>query len=278
LAWDETRRIVVARRWHRPKISALMVTGRCLERYSLTRVAIDCFFDQTWPNKELVIVNHGPWSLTQFMSQERKALVNEVMVYRPEEMTLGDLRNLSMDVASGEWLIQWDDDDWHHPLRMETQFDYADSADTINTLGWQVRCNLQARSAFYDVMPGGQHMSVFYAKDLVHRYEKLNVREDTAFFSSFARRTVIDNSPDNVPVSPFLYVRLFHTLNIWDQQHIMGGSNQDQNWNSSRVDLNEWHLAEFNEILAKYDDSLTQFNSELSIAGYEERHISNFRG
>lgn len=37
--------------------------------------------------------------------------------------TLGELRNVAVEQARGEFVATWDDDDWHHPLRLKLQFD-----------------------------------------------------------------------------------------------------------------------------------------------------------
>ena len=95
-------------------VSAIMPTGRLPGRRALSQVAIECFFRQTYPDRQLVIVNHSeePFGLED-------PRVKEVVVRRPP--TLGELRNIGLDAADGELLITWDDDDWHHPCRMEKQ-------------------------------------------------------------------------------------------------------------------------------------------------------------
>lgn len=40
---------------------------------------------------------------------------------QPEEMTLGELRNMALDLVVGEWVIQWDDDD----LELYCRFDHG---------------------------------------------------------------------------------------------------------------------------------------------------------
>jgi glycosyltransferase involved in cell wall biosynthesis len=237
--------------WTRPKVSALLLTGRCLNRYCLASVAIQCFFDQTWLNKELVIVNHGEQSLLSGLNPAQQSMVREVRIKRPEGMTIGDMRNISMDSSTGDWLIQWDDDDWHHPLRIETQMGYA-SPETIVTFNWQVRCNLLNGAAFYDKMDGGQHMSVCYPRT-THRYERLNAREDTAFFKSFSKVITIDNGPDEVPIDPFMYVRFYHGMNIWDRRHIMGGSMQNHRDDDTSVELTSYHVGLLKDVLAHYE-------------------------
>jgi len=250
-SWAVARDKVIRGLWDKPKVSALLLTGRCLNRYYLASVAVQCFFDQTWPNKELVIINHGERSLLDNLNPAQCHAVREVKMKRPEGMTIGDLRNLSMDNATGDWLIQWDDDDWHHPLRMETQMEHA-AKETVVTFNWQVRCNLLTGAAFYDKMEGGQHMSVCYPKT-THRYEKLNVREDTAFFQSFSKVVTIDNGPDEAPVDPFMYVLFYHGMNIWDRRHIMGGSTQTHKDDDASVELSSYHTGMLKGILACYE-------------------------
>lgn len=199
------------------KISALMLTGRCLERYELARVAVDCFMRQTWPNKELVIINHGELSL-----DNGDPRIREVRVTRGK-MTIGDLRNLSIENATGEWMIQWDDDDWHHPTRMANQMAVAGRR-VLSTYLWQVRANLDTGEAFFDLMPGGQHMSILFHRSVRHRYLQLNAAEDTKFKENFSEVVAIDNHPLNLRCDPFQYVRFYHGNNIWDIDHIMGGS------------------------------------------------------
>lgn len=270
--WPKHREAMLAKQFSRPKISALMLTGRCLERYPLAMVAVRCFFNQTWPNKELVIVNHGPISISSLLPIEQRVHVRELRLIRQESISLGELRNLSMDLAEGELLIQWDDDDWHHPIRMEVQArDFV--AGSVNTLGWQVRCNLDTGAAFYDFMPGGQHMSVLFEKT-AKRYEAINAREDTQFFALFDKQIVIDNNPDNVLVDPMLYVRFYHGMNIWDSRHIMGGSQQDRNDRSIDVELSSYHASRMKQICQDYAAVRAGFSEKLGLLAYRELPIS----
>ena len=38
------------------------------------------------------------------------------------KLTLGELRNLSVQYAQGEYVCQWDDDDYYSPLRLYEQY------------------------------------------------------------------------------------------------------------------------------------------------------------
>jgi len=103
-----------------PKISCLMVT---LDRLSLAKRAIRSYADQTWTNRELVIVTDGSprfrEALERYVAAARIDGVR--FVYPESRQTLGALRNLSLAEARGEIVCQWDDDDCSHPDRLRVQ-------------------------------------------------------------------------------------------------------------------------------------------------------------
>jgi len=45
----------------------------------------------------------------------------------PQSLTLGAMRNLSIEVAQGDVICQWDDDDLYHPVRLSTQYKFLSS-------------------------------------------------------------------------------------------------------------------------------------------------------
>jgi len=104
-----------------PKISCLMVT---LDRLTLARQSIRSFAQQTYPNRELVIVTDGTAAFRSALERYVQWLglenVRFVLPGGPRR-TLGALRNLAMEAASGELLCQWDDDDSNHPERLMVQ-------------------------------------------------------------------------------------------------------------------------------------------------------------
>jgi glycosyltransferase involved in cell wall biosynthesis len=112
-----------------PLISCLMVT---LDRLALAKRSIQCFADQTWPNRELVIVTDGQplfrQSLERFVAS--LGLSNVRFVDPGRRLPLGALRNLSLTHARGEIVCQWDDDDANHPerLRIQAEFMFAQKA------------------------------------------------------------------------------------------------------------------------------------------------------
>ena len=217
-AWCDLRRQIYARKFQ-PKVSALMVTGRSSGRLPFARMAVKSFLRQTWSNKELVIINHGNSKVWTGVDSR----IRESMVNKSPGVTLGDLRNRSIDTASGDWCIQWDDDDWYSDTRIENQM--ANRLDGhVTTLKWQIRCAMTDGSAFYDLMPLGQQMTVLFERSTRNRYKSIECKEDTAFMALFGTKVVcMDNGLANVSCDPSQYIRFFHGMNICDYTHVMHG-------------------------------------------------------
>ena len=77
--------------------------------------AVACFRAQTWPEKELLIVDDA--DLPSF--PEPPAGIGYVRV--PRRLTIGAKRNLACSRAQGDVVIHFDDDDWSAPQRMTDQ-------------------------------------------------------------------------------------------------------------------------------------------------------------
>ena len=189
-------------------VSAVMITGKHPERYALARVAVDCFHAQTHGKRELVIVNTGGMRLWKGEPE-----VVEIMVEQ-DGLTLGELRNRALEAARGEWVIQWDDDDWHHPERIASQLAVAEP-DAACVLGSQLRHDLASGYTCICDNAQGNDGTILHHRDTPFRYPAYARSEDTVFVKRFPRRIVMRAPPG-------LYVRLFHGRNTWGEAHIMG--------------------------------------------------------
>ncbi|WP_156458025.1 glycosyltransferase family A protein, partial [Sphingomonas sp. Leaf412] len=101
-----------------PRISCLMVTAN---RRRLAQRSIDCFLAQRYPNRELVIVDDGTEDYTPILSAVPADRLIHHRLPKDPATTLGELRNLTLDLARGELISQWDDDDWFDPARLVEQ-------------------------------------------------------------------------------------------------------------------------------------------------------------
>jgi len=211
-----------------PKISCLMVTHG---RLALARRAIRCYADQTYPNRELVIVSDDE-------SRYRRALeryvaylaLDSVRFVYPEtdQLPLGQLRNISLDAADGDIICQWDDDDCYHPERLAIQLahmldrnaracyltDHLQLLEADRALVW-VDWTLGGRSGEGQLLPG----TVMAFKDRRFRYPEtgsyVHRGEDSVFLDDLYR---------NVPVVPlsgmgYIYLYTYHGANTFSKEH-----------------------------------------------------------
>lgn len=74
----------------------------------MLREAVTCFLEQDYENKELIILNNHPVGL-------RVDLPQVTIINRPGFPTLGDCRNFLLNMAKGEFVRTWDDDDLYMP-------------------------------------------------------------------------------------------------------------------------------------------------------------------
>jgi glycosyltransferase involved in cell wall biosynthesis len=192
-------------------------------RARLAERAVRCFCRQTWKNRELVVIDdgsedYGPM-LKRYVEEHRIRYVR-----RPEnsELRLGDLRNLSLDEAAGEFLAQWDDDEWYHPSRLEVQMRGiqagADAVVLRNTL-----CHLDtpaySNSLFHTAMKRGQTPGTILHRKSPIRYPSLRRAEDSEYLAklgSALRVSTLDEPHTH------LFIRCFHGKNTWDIDHFQG--------------------------------------------------------
>jgi glycosyltransferase involved in cell wall biosynthesis len=107
-----------------PSIDCLMVTLPVAARLPFAKRSIRDFCRQTYRNKQLIVMINGG---TRNISQELRGYIHalgrpDIVVLEPKgQFNLGQLRNLSIEAATADFVCQWDDDDLNHPERLELQ-------------------------------------------------------------------------------------------------------------------------------------------------------------
>lgn len=101
-----------------PLISAMMLVGRV--KPTDVMACIRCYKAQTYPNKELIIINNAK---NQFAASELniEAEPDIALIDTPVELSAGMARNYGISAANGQILAQFDPDFWYAPERLETQ-------------------------------------------------------------------------------------------------------------------------------------------------------------
>jgi len=220
-----------------PLISCLLVTAK--DRFHLAKQSIECYVAQTYPKRELVILNEGPKAYQDQISRYVKSLnrsdIRCVWLDGVGDYTLGGLRNISMALAQGEIFVQWDDDDFCMPQRLSTQYafmarhptakvcyltdqlHYYFDTSTLYWDSWRKYHSGNGRKK-YSLIPG----TIMARKDIGVRYPshgtKCKAGEDTVF----AER-LLDKHQGNVILmedTGCMHMYTFHGSNqVYDVEH-----------------------------------------------------------
>ncbi len=188
-----------------PLVSCLCVTRL---RPQLAR-AIQCFRRQTYNDIELVVVHDNPHDSRRELIQGLN--VREVVIDGAHRLTLGELRNVAIAASRGEFLCQWDDDDWFHPdrIRVQLQHCHRQLRRACVLERWTVLDETTQRA--YMSKERGWECSLLWHRSLTGMgYPALARGEDIPFVQRI-RPLSIDR--------PDLYVYCYHGHNTWDTEH-----------------------------------------------------------
>jgi glycosyltransferase involved in cell wall biosynthesis len=250
-----------------PKISCIMITN---DRPLIACKAVDCYQHQTYRNRELVIIDDGSDpTLEQYVESLCDKTVRFIRL-ESEGKALGDLRNMAVKEASGEYVAQWDDDDLSDPYRLEIQMA------AIQISNCEV-CLLLSHMIWF---PERQRLAVsnqrFWEssfvclKRCVPAYPSLRKGEDTEVIENILlhhRAICIDN--------PRLYLYIFHGGNTFEEAH------WDEYWQAaSKTYEGPTYQANLSEIshnyridLDEYSRSLRRLISDKKTPQYETANI-----
>jgi len=199
-----------------PLISCICVTR---EKPRLLSRAIDCFLAQTYPNRELIILYEDDDTATKdFIGSIRpNPQIKTTIVARSSQIRLGQLRNMAIQEAHGEYICQWDDDDWYHAGRLEYQY-------AIITQTGYAGC-IMLKWIIFDSTTGQAYISnprlwegsILCKKNILlpGSYENKSVGEDTILIETLFSNKAL------YPIMhvPHLYIYNYHVGNTWDRAH-----------------------------------------------------------
>jgi hypothetical protein len=188
-------------------VSCIMPTAN---RRDFVPRAIEQFLSQDYPARELIVIDDGTDSMAEFIP------VQEAVRYvrLDQSISLGAKRNMACDMARGELIAHWDDDDWMAPGWLRSQVETLTGRnaelcglDKVFFYAPKVR---QAWRYVYDGTPpwayGG---TLCYTRELWRRrpFADINVGEDNDFvWSTQLKRIAINDHGDR-------YVATVHRRN-----------------------------------------------------------------
>lgn len=118
----------------KPKVSIIVPTQH---RINLLPEIIDCFNQQTWRNKELLILDDTP-NGKEAIEELQKKYPNIHLWHSNEIRSIGNKRNKLIQKASGELIAHFDDDDYYAPTYIEalTKELINSNADLLKLSAW----------------------------------------------------------------------------------------------------------------------------------------------
>jgi glycosyltransferase involved in cell wall biosynthesis len=202
--------------WSPPLVSCIMPT---YNRRPFLPLSLSCFEQQTYPNRELIIVDDGSDSVADLLPASP-----QIRYVRMEHRcNIGAKRNLACEQARGTFIAHWDDDDWYSPQRLATQLEPL-LADTHDVTGLVNSYVLQMPAGKFWTTTEAVHRRMFvgdmHGGTLVYRrslwangirYPEANLAEDAMFI----RRAVETGKRLLRLNNPGIFVYLRHGNNTW---------------------------------------------------------------
>lgn len=140
--------------------------------------AIRCFQAQTHSNRELLVLDDGAEGAEALIPDDSR--IRYVRCGRAA--SLGAKRNLACELARGEYIAHWDDDDWSHPSRLAQQIAGGPTVTGYRRMLFWDEGKLRAR--LYTGTPSyALGTSLVYRRDWwkLHPFSGIDIGEDNAF-------------------------------------------------------------------------------------------------
>jgi glycosyltransferase involved in cell wall biosynthesis len=188
-----------------PLVSCIMPTSN---RRRFVAQAIWYFLRQDLASRELIVVDDGADGIADLLPGDER--IRYVRLER--RLPLGAKRNLACELAGGELIAHWDDDDWIGPdrLRLQVEALLAGDADICGADAvlhyWLERGQVRRDRRRSDAGPRLAGGTLLYRRSAwgARRFPEIDVGEDGAFVGHFP--------PDRVRVlsDPPWYVAVIH--------------------------------------------------------------------
>jgi predicted O-methyltransferase YrrM len=199
-----------------PLVSCVMPTR---DRPALVLQALRYFERQTYPSRELIVLDDGDGSLREMLPDSDRIRYLHMSPGR----SIGDKRNLGCSAARGEIVVHWDDDDWYAPTRLAEQVAPLLSADAemsgltgtvfFDLLHWRFLTCTPAihRQMFVENVHGATLAFRREVWQRMARYPDISLAEDAAFL----RRAIRQGARLHPVENRQLFVYLRHGTNSW---------------------------------------------------------------
>jgi glycosyltransferase involved in cell wall biosynthesis len=197
-----------------PLISCLCVTKnseRQLQR------AVDCFQAQSYTRRELILVFQEHYTAAAaWLEKIRSRRIKVIQVRSSEKLSLGALRNIAVDQASGDYICQWDDDDWYHRDRLKIQLAQARAYNhPAAYLTYCIIYHVAGQQAYFSTFRLWEN-SILCKRSVLR---KIGYPDQTLSEDAHVLHALIRTSRVYPVVHPGLYIYVYHGDNTCDGPH-----------------------------------------------------------
>jgi hypothetical protein len=196
-----------------PLISCLMPTRN---RPLLARLAVGSYRRQTWPRRELIILDNGnDPRFARWVESLGDSSIRIIDMRGDSSTSLGEFRNILVGEARGVYICQWDDDDLYHAARLEAQ--YRALSDTQSQVCLLAREFLWfPHQGLLSVAHRRPHENTLLArKSVMPAFPDRSRAEDTPVVEE-----LLEKHPAVLLDVPALYVYVAHGSNTWTEEHL----------------------------------------------------------
>lgn len=222
-----------------PLVSAIMLAGK--SPLKAIRRSIACFRKQTYPYKELIIVNNTT-NHYDAVKLEIKAEPNVFLIDAPYGLSAGMARNYGIRTSNGQIIAQFDSDYWYNKDRLETQIlSMAANSAHISVLSQTLYYSSNSFFAGYNVNERNVILNtmVFVRPNDID-YDDVNKGEEFSILKKMQASGMEIVSID----SPHLACKMYDSLKRNSQKKLLNKS------------LNDDHLIVINEMLIQCHNDL----------------------
>jgi glycosyltransferase involved in cell wall biosynthesis len=189
-----------------PLVSCIMPTR---DRPFFAQQAIEYFLRQDYTDRELVIVDDGTRDIADLIPRADSRVR---YMRRDKVLSVGEKRNLALELSRGEYIAHWDDDDWIAPDRLSRQMrEIQDAAADVTGLRSVLYYKADCGEAWtYSYPESGRPWlhgaTLLYKRQLgvQHQFPEINVGEDSGFLRRIAGARFHTTS------DPRFYVGIIH--------------------------------------------------------------------
>lgn len=200
-------------------------------RFDYFKDSYRCYRNQTYSNKELVIVTDAGQEYKDQIAAMVQGEEDVRLVFLSGSYTLGALRNISMALCNGEVFVQWDDDDFNMPDRLMVQYgSLLKTGHRVSYFGDQLHYYFPTQELYwenwyeflsnysirYGLIPG---TLMAYSDGFKARYPSAGKHAKAGEDSILSDALVNSTSVSLLKNRGHLQVYSYHGKNVWDLEH-----------------------------------------------------------